>query len=299
MITRRLKFGFKFGLLILLSAVAIALTTINVGQSSAAVQMGVFPTKPQLGDTLAVFIQTENNAPMAAAPSVVMDKKSFTAFQIAPNLWRSLIPTTPLDRPGDRMIQVAIDGKAQNVPVKVANRKFPTQNIWFDAKTNSLKPSDYELSRVAQFKQLVTPQKFWQGAFLKPNEGAISSGFGIRRYYNGVFANDYYHRGVDYAGDVGSAVVAPAAGQVRLVGTVKQGFRIHGNCVGIDHGQGVASIFLHLNRINVKEGDFVQAGQVVGGVGSTGAATGPHLHWGLYVSGLSVDPTPWRFKGFD
>jgi len=297
MIKRRLKFGLLFVIGVLLSVVAIALTTINVSPSAAqGVQMGVLPAKPQLGDTLSVLIQTGS---AVTAPAVVMDRKQYPAFQIAPNLWRSLIPTTPLDLPGDRKIQVSIDRQIQLLPVKVANRKFPTQNIWFDAKTNSIEASDYELSRVAQFKQLVTPQKFWQGAFVKPNDGPISAGFGIRRYYNGVFANDYYHRGVDYAGEVGSAVVAPAAGQVRLVGTVKQGFRIHGNCIGIDHGQGVASIFLHLSRINVKEGEFVQAGQVVGGVGSTGAATGPHLHWGLYVSGVSIDPTPWRFKGLD
>lgn len=88
--------------------------------------------------------------------------------------------------------------------------------------------------------------------------------------------------------------MAPAAGRVALVGRVSQGFRIHGNIVGIDHGQGVTSTYLHLSRINVKEGDVVQAGQLIGAVGSTGAVTGPHLHWGLYVQGQSVDPVPWR-----
>ncbi|MBA3924314.1 MAG: M23 family metallopeptidase, partial [Nostocaceae cyanobacterium] len=123
--------------------------------------------------------------------------------------------------------------------------------------------------------------------------------YGVRRYYNGKFANDYYHRGVDYAGGTGSPIIAPAAGRVVLVGRVSQGFRIHGNCVGIDHGQGVTSIYLHMSRINVREGDLVKPGTVLGAVGSTGAATGPHLHWGLYVNGLSVDPVPWRTNGFN
>jgi murein DD-endopeptidase MepM/ murein hydrolase activator NlpD len=94
-------------------------------------------------------------------------------------------------------------------------------------------------------------------------------------------------------------VVAPAAGRIALVGRVNQGFSLHGNTVGIDHGQGVLSIMIHLHRINVNEGDLVQAGQVIGTVGSTGISTGPHLHWGLYVNGVSVDPVPWRERGFE
>ena len=78
------------------------------------------------------------------------------------------------------------------------------------------------------------------------------------------------------------------------MGLESQGFRVHGNTIGIDHGQGVTSVFLHLSRIYVKEGDFVKAGQVIGAVGTTGASTGPHLHWGLYVQGESVDPTAWN-----
>lgn len=84
-----------------------------------------------------------------------------------------------------------------------------------------------------------------------------------------------------------------------MVGRVAQGFRVHGNIVGIDHGQGVTSAYLHLSRISVKEGEFVQTGQVIGAVGATGAVTGPHLHWGLYVQGQSVDPQPWRTRGFN
>jgi murein DD-endopeptidase MepM/ murein hydrolase activator NlpD len=164
---------------------------------------------------------------------------------------------------------------------------------------NSIEGTDHEFDRVDAFKKLATPQKFWNGAFIRPSQGTVSTVFGVRRYYNGEFANDYYHRGVDYAAGTGSPVFAPAAGYVRLVGTVAQGFQLHGNTVGIDHGQGVVSIFIHLSRINVKEGDFVQPGQVIGAVGSTGVATGPHLHWGLYVNNEAIDPVPWRYTGFE
>lgn len=184
----------------------------------------------------------------------------------------------------------------QNLAVNVLNRKFPVQRITLPPGKAGVDATEYELKRVAALKALQTPEKYWNGVFLKPNAGRMSTNYGVRRYYNGTFAKDYYHRGLDYAGAAGSPVIAPASGRVALVGRVSQGFRIHGNVVGIDHGQGVISIFMHLSRINVKEGDFVKAGQLIGAVGSTGAATGPHLHWGLYVNGQSVDPTPWRTK---
>ena len=121
----------------------------------------------------------------------------------------------------------------------------------------------------------------------------MSSPFGVRRYRNGVFLTDYYHRGIDYAPGEGAPVVAPADGKVVLVGLEREGFRIHGNTVGIDHGHGVVSLLLHLSRAVVKEGHQVRAGDPVGLVGGTGAVTAPHLHWGLFVNGVGVDPAPW------
>jgi murein DD-endopeptidase MepM/ murein hydrolase activator NlpD len=73
--------------------------------------------------------------------------------------------------------------------------------------------------------------------------------------------------------------VSPADARVALVGREEDGFRLHGNCIGLDHGQGVVSTMLHLETVSVKEGELVKAGQVLGTVGETGIATGPHLHW--------------------
>jgi murein DD-endopeptidase MepM/ murein hydrolase activator NlpD len=297
---RHLKYLF-LGLLSVAIVVIIIAIAMFTPSSAEAIQPMVSPSNPQLGDTISVSIQMEEAAGnnKGNAPVVVMDRKQYPTFLVGQDRWRAFIPTTPLDRPGARQIQVVGAGRSQNISLQLRNRKFPTQDIWFNSSTASTEGTDHEFDRVDAFKKLVTPQKFWQGTLMRPNEGPITSGFGVRRYYNGVFANDYYHRGVDYAGDTGSAVVTPAAGQVRLVGTVKQGFRIHGNVVGVDHGQGVESIFLHLSRIDVKEGDFVSVGQVVGAVGSTGSATGPHLHWGFYVHGAAVDPVPWRTQSIE
>ncbi|MBL1201889.1 MAG: M23 family metallopeptidase [Nostoc sp. ZfuVER08] len=260
-----------------------------------ALQVKVTPTNPKLGDTLSVEINLDNPE-NGINPAVTIGKNTYPAFEIAPNQYRAFVPTTPLEKAGTRSLQVTGDGQVQNLAVNVQNRKFPIQRINLPPGKAGVEATEYELKRVAAFKALQTPEKYWNGVFLRPNAGRMSTTYGVRRYYNGKFAEDYYHRGLDYAGAAGSAVIAPAAGRVALVGRVSQGFRVHGNVVGIDHGQGVSSIFMHLSRINVKEGDFVKAGQLIGAVGSTGASTGPHLHWGLYVNGLSVDPTPWRTK---
>jgi murein DD-endopeptidase MepM/ murein hydrolase activator NlpD len=261
-----------------------------------ALHVQVMPANPQLGDTLSVIIQVDDSA--GQTPTVSLQQKNYPAFPMGNNRFRALLPTTPLEKPGARQIQVSGDGQVEKLSVQVRSRNFPTQSITLPPGKDS-EGSDAEFDRVDAFKALVTPQKFWNGPLLRPNSGEITTIYGVRRYYNGVFAQDYYHRGVDYAGAYGSPVIAPAAGRVSLVGRESQGFKIHGNVVGIDHGQGVASILMHLSRIDVKEGDLVQAGQVIGGLGSTGASTGPHLHWGLYVNGQSVDPVPWRIQGIE
>lgn len=261
-----------------------------------ALEVTVKPSNPQLGDTLAVEILV--NPGEAAPTGVTMLDKTYPVFPIRENKYRALLPTTPLDRPGRREIRVMAANEVKNIAISIRDRSFPTQSIWLPPGKEDL-GTDYEFDLVDAFKALVTPQKFWNGSFLRPNEGYVSTIYGVRRYYNGVFAEDYYHRGVDYAGPLGSPVLAPAAGRVALVGREAEGFEIHGNTVGIDHGQGVVSIMIHLNQIYVREGDMVKAGQAIGTVGSTGASTGPHLHWGLYVHGQSVDPVPWRYGGFE
>lgn len=262
-----------------------------------ALKVQTTPPNPQLGDTIHLVAQYDNPA-TTTPPIVKLGNKTYPTFAIGNNRFRALLPTTPLDKPTTLKINVAGEGESTQLSIALRNRMFPTQSIWLPPGKDS-NGTDHEFDRVDAFKAIVTPQKFWTGALLRPNAGEITAGYGIRRYYNGVFAKDYYHRGVDYAGAYGSPILAAAAGQVRLVGRVSQGFVIHGNMVGIDHGQGVTTAYLHLSKIMVKEGDIVKAGQVIGLLGETGSVTGAHLHWGLYVHGLSVDPVPWRNKRFE
>ena len=278
----------------LLFAIGFAATECAIASAVKALEVKVLPQAPQLGDTISVIVTTDNPN---IAPSVTVNQKNYPLFK-SQEKYRAFVPTSPLNSPGKMTVKVQGDNKTSNIGVWLKNRTFPTQRIWLSGKA-SRPATQLELERVSAFKKLVTPQKFWQGSFVRPNANRVSTGFGIRRYYNNVFAQDYYHKGVDYAGGYGSPVVAPAAGQVRLVGREDAGFHVHGNVVGIDHGQGVLSIFMHLQDIEVTEGTIVKAGQRIGTIGSTGASTGPHLHWGLYVNEVAVDPVPWRFDGID
>lgn len=273
-------------------AVAIALSIIVFATSSRALQVQITSKSPALGDTISVITQAQT------APTVSFNGKTYPAFALGNNRYRTLLPTTPLDRPGRLSIQIAAGTETQTIPITLRNRSFPTQRIWLPPGKDN-EGDNAEFDRVDAFKAIVSPQKLWTGKFARPNGGEVTSGYGIRRYYNGVFAQDYYHRGIDYAGGYGSAIVAPAPGRVVLVGRESQGFKVHGNCVGLDHGQGVETIYIHMSRIDVKEGDFIKAGQRIGAIGDTGAATGPHLHWGVFVHSLAVDPTQWRNISFE
>jgi len=277
------------------SALISLVSWVALSQPLHALQVRVNPQSAQLGDTISVQIQVTTPAP----PMVRMGNTTYPAFPLSGDRYRALIPSSPLDRPGTWSIQVQGDGSSETVRVRMGDRSFPTQSIWFSESDAAIRGTDYEFDRVDEFKRLVTPQKFWNGPFLRPSSGYVSTIFGVQRYYNGEFAENYYHRGVDYAAPTGSPVIAPAAGIISLVGKEANGFELHGNTIGLDHGQGILSIFIHLHTINVQEGEMVEAGQVIGTVGSTGTSTGPHLHWGLYVNGVAVDPVPWRYEGIE
>ncbi|ESA33361.1 peptidase m23 [Leptolyngbya sp. Heron Island J] len=267
----------------------------GMSQTAHAYDVTITPTSPQLGDTISVIVQASrgNSVP----PTVTANGKEYPSFPLANNRFRAFVPTSPLDPPGRLVIQVSGQEETRNLAVGVRDRSFRTQ--WITLRGSGSLGTDHEFDRVDAFKQLVSPDRHWNGPLLRPSQGRVSSEYGVQRYYNGEFAEGYYHRGVDYAAATGSPVVAPAAGYIRLVGRVSEGFELHGNTVGIDHGQGLLSIMIHLSRIDVSEGDFVQAGQRIGAIGSTGASTGPHLHWGLYMNEVAVDPVPWRFDGFE
>ncbi|MCC7359469.1 MAG: peptidoglycan DD-metalloendopeptidase family protein [Anaerolineales bacterium] len=131
----------------------------------------------------------------------------------------------------------------------------------------------------------VTPERLWLGPFVLPSIGVERSVYGSLRVYNGG-ALTGFHTGVDYSGQDGQPITAPAAGVVVLA----QALTVRGNATIIDHGWGVYTGYWHQSVQFVAVGDGVEAGQVIGENGHTGRVTGPHLHWEMFVAGVQVDP---------
>jgi len=135
-----------------------------------------------------------------------------------------------------------------------------------------------------------TPQKYWSGIFQLPVDepACIKSWYGNRRSYNGG-PYIYFHTGVDYGVCANLNIYAPEAGVVVYTGALT----VRGNATIIDHGWGVYSGIWHQQSINVKVGDVVTKGQLIGQIGGTGRVTGPHLHWEVWVNGVQVEPLDW------
>lgn len=145
-----------------------------------------------------------------------------------------------------------------------------------------------ELAQINAARRKSNLSDGWRQRLIWPAKGRISGLFGSQRIYSGQPGSP--HGGVDVAGAIGAPVIAPADGVVILAATSP--FTLEGNLLMIDHGMGLNSAFLHLSSINVKTGDRVVQGQLVGAIGKTGRATGPHLHWGMRWNSEKIDPQP-------
>lgn len=143
-----------------------------------------------------------------------------------------------------------------------------------------------ELARINAARAIHSDSQGWRQKFIKPVAGRISGLFGAQRIYNG--SPGTYHSGMDIAAGPGTEFVAPADGVVTLA--AEDEFTLEGHLLMIDHGMGLNSAFLHCSELLVRQGDVVKQGQVIGKVGSSGRASGPHLHWGMKWNSARIDP---------
>jgi murein DD-endopeptidase MepM/ murein hydrolase activator NlpD len=143
-----------------------------------------------------------------------------------------------------------------------------------------------ELARINAARRQNVQSGGWRQEFIWPVKGRLSGFFGSQRVYRGSPGS--YHSGMDIAVPTGTNYVAPADGVVILAAQMP--FTLEGHLLMIDHGMGLNSAFLHSSQLLVSEGDVVRQGQVIGKVGMTGRASGPHLHWGMKWNAARVDP---------
>jgi murein DD-endopeptidase MepM/ murein hydrolase activator NlpD len=173
--------------------------------------------------------------------------------------------------------------------ITVKSRKYPEQHLNVARKMVHLSREQLdrhykEKGRTGAVLQSSHPERFWECPFERPVPGAVTSAFGLRRFFNGEPRKP--HSGVDLRAAEGAPIKSMAAGIVALA----EEHYFSGNVVYLDHGQGVVSMYCHLSEIKVEEGRFVSKGDVIGLAGSTGRVTGPHLHFGVGILGQMVDP---------
>ncbi len=198
----------------------------------------------------------------------------------------------PLDTDAGRyeVVVERHDGSSERTPFEVAAKEYPVQRLTI-ANPRHVNPSPDDLERFRREAALMGHAYGVVGAdqgdphpFVRPVPGVVSSPFGRRRILNGEPRSP--HSGLDIAADRGTPIQAPAPGRVLVTGD----FFFNGNTVMVDHGEGLVTMYCHLDEIRVEEGDVLPRGGEIGVVGATGRATGPHLHWTVSLHGAKVDP---------
>lgn len=179
--------------------------------------------------------------------------------------------------------------KSRQIQFQVVGGKYKTDILKVDARR--VNPNKEDLQRARREAQEIqhiyasgTDERLWDGSFQLPVENDISSLFGNRRVFNGQLKS--YHNGLDFRSPQGTPVYATNSGIVRLA----KNLFYSGNAVIIDHGTGIFTIYAHLNKIETTAGHRIEKAQLLGLTGATGRVSGPHLHWGVKINGVAVNP---------
>ncbi len=204
--------------------------------------------------------------------------------------WYAVVGLSLDTAPGEHELDVSVGGKARAQAFKVEAKHYPEQHITLKDKSKiELAPADLaraerEISTIRELERHWRPSADTDLALALPAEGPLAGRFGLRRFFNGEPRAP--HAGLDVAVALGTPVKAAARGTVLALGD----YFFNGKTVFVDHGNGLITMYCHLERIDVYEGQRVDRGQLLGHAGMSGRATGPHLHWSVVLNGVMVDP---------
>lgn len=278
------------------SAAAILAAVCLLGQVSLA-QMPAFEVRTE-PETLV------NGAPAVlyvSAPVTLktltgwwMGHKLFFSFDADSHTWYALFGSDLNSAPG--LYRLALEGKTEagttlsfEQNLEVASQPYSIVKLRVQHKFTA--PNRRLLKQIKREEILKhhifaesSKRRLWDGPFLAPVKETASEQFGIRRVFNGELKSQ--HQGLDYHAPRGTRVVAANSGTVLLA----RRLFFEGNCVVVDHGQGLMTLYMHLSRFKVREGQKVRRGQLLGLSGATGRATGPHLHLAVRWEGIYLDP---------
>lgn len=244
---------------------------------SALHTLAEIPNDPIAGGIISLPVESTNAVTLNDKPvlTTVIDGQRYAVIGV------------PLKAEGTLTLE--INGKEQSHILE--DFAYEEQHIEIKNK-RKVNPQKNDMDRIGREYNQMTPvytsfsadlTPDWNQMIL-PTTGPYSSAFGLKRFFNGQARNP--HSGIDIAAPEGKDIVAPAGGTVVLTGD----FFFNGKSVFIDHGQGLISMMCHMSRVDVKEGDVIKQGDLLGAVGKTGRATGPHLHWTVSLNNARVNP---------
>lgn len=260
------------------SAVLLLYLTVNANAADSYITRLL--NKPVPGGVAVIELGKGAQAPKATyqGKPVLVVKEQDT--------WRAIVGIPLTVKPGTQLISSA----GRDLSFTVGYKKYPEQRITLKNKRQvnpnpaDIKRIDNELAIQIKAYRTFSPNTPSNLLLDKPVNGPLSSKFGVRRFFNGEERNP--HAGLDFAVPAGTPIKTPAAGKVILIGN----YFFNGNTVFVDHGQGFISMFCHMSKIDTQVGQQLARGEVVGKVGSTGRATGPHMHWNVSLNDARVDP---------
>jgi murein DD-endopeptidase MepM/ murein hydrolase activator NlpD len=219
---------------------------------------------------------------------------SFT-FDATQKKWFGLAGSSQETKPGPYPIELHAETKSGQAitykqGIRVLRQRYPKVTV-LNVPGRYTAPDPEQLRLIARDKEVkaeafktLTAEREWKGSFQRPVTAEISDVFGVQRVFNGVVQST--HQGLDFRVPTGTPVAAVNSGTVILA----QSLYFEGNCIVIDHGQGLLTLYLHLSEMRVQEGERVVKGQQIGLSGGTGRATGPHLHLAVRWQGIYLNP---------
>ncbi|MDR2909124.1 MAG: M23 family metallopeptidase [Oscillospiraceae bacterium] len=205
--------------------------------------------------------------------------------------WTALLPVSYITVPGEYYADITAGGLGKRVFITVRDKRFEEQHLVMDGETTAetleSEAANYEYNRVYYPLRFESDtERYWQGRFIRPVEGGrITTPFAVMRYTNDD-PTPQRHGALDIALPTGSPVYAPNRGRVQFAGFLT----LTGYSIMIEHGLGLKTWYYHMDSVAVSTGDMVEQGQKIGEVGSTGYSTGPHLHYGMSVRDVMINP---------
>ena len=241
-----------------------------------------------------LLIEVTPPPPMKSLSGKWLGHDVFFSAENSGHAWYGLAGVGVDEHPGKYALELhgtTVKGDAISFERQVQIRKAKYLRIAVKVPTKYTEPSPADLQQInadkavkAQVLSRVEPEREWSGNFAAPVKASISDVFGTARTFNGQTQS--VHQGLDYGVPQRTPVMAVNRGTVLLA----QLLFFEGNCVVLDHGQGLLTIYMHLSKLEVKPGERVERGQQIGLSGGTGRATGPHLHLAARWQGVYVDP---------